>query len=293
MSRDSLRKHLSMPGMLRAVRACLHRIADPVNTRGISLSDCLMSGLAVFSSRTPSLLQSGRQVRGGGDPVMARNLRPLFGVGRAPSDTWMRQRLDGVDPRALRRCLPGIHAALQRGKVLEGWTVSGGHPLVSVDGTGYHSSHRVSCRNRCGREHRDGTTTYHHQALGAAIVHPDIGEVLPLAPEPIRREDGPGRNDCGRNAARRLIGDLRREHPHMKAIIAGDALASNGPHGRLLKEKDLRFILGGRPGDHGLLSAGPGPAAPDRRGRGATAGPAPSSGPDGTTACRPLTRTST
>ncbi len=97
-----------MPGMPPAVRVCLHRIVDPVDTRGISLSDCLMSGPAVFPCRTPSLLQSGRQVRGGGDPVMARNLRPLFGVGRAPSDTWMRQRLDGAGPRDLRRCFTGI-----------------------------------------------------------------------------------------------------------------------------------------------------------------------------------------
>ncbi len=201
----------------------------------------------------PSLLQSGRQVRGGGDPVMARNLRSLFGVGRAPSDTWMRQRLEEVDPRALRRCFRGIHAALQRGKVLEGWTLFGGHPLISVDGTGHHSSHKVSCRSCCVKEHRDGTRTYHHQALGAAIVHPDIGEVLPLAPEPIRKEDGSTKNDCERNAAKRLIGDLRREHPHMKAVIAGDALASNGPHIKLLKEKDFRFIPGAKPGDHGLL----------------------------------------
>ncbi len=35
---------------------CLHRIADPVDTRGIGLSDCLMSGLAVFPSRMPSPL---------------------------------------------------------------------------------------------------------------------------------------------------------------------------------------------------------------------------------------------
>ncbi len=126
MSRDSLRKHLSMPGMLRAVRACLDRIADPVDTRGISLSDCLMSGLAVFSSRMPSLLQFDRQVRGGGDPVMARNLRPLFGVGRAPSDSWMRQRLEEVDPRDLRRRFTGIHAALRRGKVPGGGRCSTG-----------------------------------------------------------------------------------------------------------------------------------------------------------------------
>ena len=253
MSRKSFRRHLSMPGMLAAMRACFDRVPDPLRTRGISLSDCLMSGLAVFSFKMPSLLQFDTRVRGGEDPVQARNLRTLFGVVRAPSDTWMRERLDEVDPRDLRRCFTRIHSALQRGKVLEDWSVLDGHLLISVDGTGHHSSHKVSCKNCCVKNHRDGSKTYYHQALGAAVVHPDHAEVLPLAPEPIRKEDGARKNDCERNAAKRLLNDLRREHPHMKAIIVEDALASNGPHIKLLKEKDFRFILGAKPGDHELL----------------------------------------
>ena len=135
-----------MPGMLRAVRECFDRVPDPVQSRGITLSDCLMSGLAVFSLKIPSLLQFDTQVRGGGDPVQARNLRSLFGVERPPSDTWMRERLDEGGPRGLRQCFRKIHAALQRGKALEGWTVFGGHLPVSVDGTGHHSSHKAAAR---------------------------------------------------------------------------------------------------------------------------------------------------
>ncbi len=48
MSGNSFRKHLSMPGMLRAMRACFARIPDPINTGDFNLSDCLMSALAVF-----------------------------------------------------------------------------------------------------------------------------------------------------------------------------------------------------------------------------------------------------
>ena len=253
MSRDSFRRHLSMPGMLKKMRACFDRIPDPINPRDFTLADCLMSGLAVFSLKMPSLLQFDTQVRGGEDPVQARNLHTLFGVGKPPSDTWMRERLDEVDPRSLRRCFTSLHAALQRGKVLEGWTVLGGHLLISVDGTGHHSSHKVRCRRCCMKTHRDGTKTYYHQALGAAIVHPDMKEVFPLAPEPIRNADGTTKNDCERNAAKRLLDDLRREHPHMKAVIVEDGLASNGPHINLLEEKDFRFILGAKPGDHDLL----------------------------------------
>ena len=88
--------------------------------------------------------------------------------------------------------------------------------------------------------------------LGAAIIHPDLKEVPPLVPEPIRKDDGATKNDCERNASKRPVGDIRREHPHMKAIIVEDGLASNGPHIGTLIENDFRFILGAKPGDRKL-----------------------------------------
>jgi len=91
----------------------------------------------------------------------------------------MRARLDAVDPRDPRRCFEQIHAALQRGKVLEGWTVFDGHLLILVDGTGQHSSHKVGCRRCCVKSHRDGSKTYDHQPLGAAVVHPDLKGGVP------------------------------------------------------------------------------------------------------------------
>ncbi len=41
-------------------QACFARIPDPINTGDFSLSDCLMSALAVFSLKFPSLLQFDR-----------------------------------------------------------------------------------------------------------------------------------------------------------------------------------------------------------------------------------------
>ena len=128
-----------------------------------------------------------------------------------------------------------------------------GHYLIAIDGTGSRSSHKVNCKKCCVKNHRNGSKTYSYQMLGAAIIHPDHSEVLPLAPEPIRKEDGVKKNDCERNAAKRLLDDLRREHPHLKAIIVEDGLASNGPHINHLKSKGFRYILGAKPGDHELL----------------------------------------
>ena len=95
-----------------------------------------------------------------------------------------------------------------------------------------------------------GEVTYYHQLLGAVIVHPDHREVIPLAPEPITRQDGDTKNDCERNAAKRLLPDVRREHPHLKLLVVEDALAANAPHIQLLKELKMRFLLGVKPGDH-------------------------------------------
>ena len=122
-----------------------------------------------------------------------------------------------------------------------------------MDGTGYFSSSSVHCKHCCETHHRDGRITYYHQLLGAVLVHPEQREVFPLAPEPIRKGDGAKKNDCERNAAKRLLEDVRREHPHLKLIVVEDALASNGPHIELLKALDMRFLLGAKPGDHAHL----------------------------------------
>ena len=39
MSKDSFRKDLSMPGLLREMRECFDRVPDSIVSRGITLSD--------------------------------------------------------------------------------------------------------------------------------------------------------------------------------------------------------------------------------------------------------------
>ena len=251
MAKRLLRKTLSAPGLLRVVRACFDEVNDPVSGRRFSLSDCLMSGLAVFGLKYPSLLQFDRDART--DEVVRANLRALYAIERAPCDTALRERLDEVDPRQLRGVFKRVFAQLQRGKGLEGFTCLDGHYLLSVDGTGYFSSSSVHCKNCCEKHHKDGRVTYYHQMLGAVVVHPEQREVFPLAPEPIVKGDGATKNDCERNAAKRLLGDVRREHPHLKLIVVEDGLASNGPHIKLLKQLDMRFIVGAKPADHKAL----------------------------------------
>jgi hypothetical protein len=89
--------------------------------------------------------------------------------------------------------------------------------------------------------------------LGAAIIHPDLREVIPLMPEAIVQQDGTSKNDCERHAAKRFVAKLRRDHPHLTFIVTEDSLSSNAPHIESLQEHHLHSILGVKEGDHAFL----------------------------------------
>jgi hypothetical protein len=214
----------------------------------IDLADALMSGFAMFSLKDPSLLAFDQR------RAKPENLRQVFGIEKIPSDTQLRVILDEVKPEGLRPLFKTVFQQLQRGKVLEKMTFMGKYYLASIDGTGYFSSKTVHCESCLQRQNRrTGEITYSHQMLGVALVHPDEKAVIPLAPEPIIKQDGQEKNDCERNAAKRLLAKLRQDYPRLPLIIVEDALSANAPHLKEIKRHRFRFIVGVKPGDHRYL----------------------------------------
>lgn len=248
-----VRKAFSAEALFKLTGETFKGIKEPATNRpnAISLADCLLSGLAVFSLKYPSLLQFDHSRTE--NENLKRNLRTLYGVQQVPCDTQMRERLDPIKPEKIRKPFKAIFSRLQRGKILEQYRYLNQSYLLSIDGTGDFFSTGVHCDNCCEKNHKDGSTSYYHQLLGAAIVHPDNKVVIPLAPEPILKQDGMQKNDCERNAAKRLLENLRREHPHLKVILVEDGLSSNAPHIETLKSLNFSFILGVKPGDHKFL----------------------------------------
>jgi hypothetical protein len=243
-----VRKHLSADALYALLRSGFEKIPDHRGGEGaISLTDALMSAFAMFALKDPSLLAfDGRR--------NDQNMRNLFGITRVPSDTGMREMLDPVDPQAVRPMFNDVLRVLQRGKALEPFVFYKGCYLLSLDGTGYFSSSSIHCDSCLEKVHKQtGEVTYQHQMLGAVLIHPDHREVLPLAPEPIQKQDGTTKNDCERNAAKRLLRKIREEHPHLKLIIVEDGLASNAPHIHEILDLGMHYILGAKPGDHGFL----------------------------------------
>jgi hypothetical protein len=245
------RQHFSASGLLSTIRQRFTSVPD-VRTGSccISLADALMSGLAVFGLKCPSLLQFDQQRR---DPIVDYNLHTLYGVDQVPCDTQLRALLDPIDPVYLRPAFKAVFAQAQRGKVLEDYVFFNGRYLMALDGTHFFASSAVSCPHCCIKHAGTDEEGYYHQLLGAALVHPALKEVIPLAPEPIVRTDGQTKNDCEHNAAKRFLAHTRREHPHLPLIAVADALYANAPFVEELQEVDIGFILGVKPTRHQAL----------------------------------------
>jgi hypothetical protein len=249
--KSQFRKYLSAAGLLEIVHKFFSKIQDPrklPETTTISFVDVLMSGLAVFGLKFSSLLKYDQNRK-----TLDKNLQTLYHIDCPPSDTYLRERLDELNPDYIRPVFKKIFSALQRGKCLEEFEFLDGYYLLSLDGTGEFSSSKVCCEQCCKKEHKDGSITYYHQMLGACIVHPKKSNVIPLCPEAIQNRDGLEKNDCERNAAKRFIEHFKREHPHLQVIVIADGITSNAPYIRLLEENRMKYILGAKPGDHKFL----------------------------------------
>jgi hypothetical protein len=241
------RKHLSADALFRVVRSGFAAISDyRLSDTEISLTDALMAAFALFSLKSPSLLAFDKhRVEG--------NLGTIYGIDHVPCDTQMREILDPVSPASVRPLFKSVFGQLQRGKALEAMRFLEDYYLLALDGTEYFSSKTIHCASCLQKTHRNGSITYYHQMLGAALVHPDQRAVIPLMPEPIIKQDGTAKNDCERNAAKRFIAKLRKDHPHLKFIVTEDSLSSNAPHIEALHGHGLHYILGVKDGDHAYL----------------------------------------
>jgi hypothetical protein len=248
------KKLLSATGLLGEVRKVFEKVPYiRTNARGrernISLADSLMSALAMFSLKSPSLLAFDQALK---DPIISHNLKSLYHIKQAPSDTYMREELDEVVPESLRKCFLSVFEAAQRGKLFEQYWFLDGY-LILTDGTEIFNSEKISCSNCCKKNHRDGRTTYYHQVLAGAIAHPEQRQVIPLCPEIISMQDGAEKNDCERRATQRFLTALKKEHPRLAATIVSDALSANAPQINEIKAFGYHFIINVKPGSNKSL----------------------------------------
>ena len=136
------RRHLSFDPLIRQIRRRAKLFPDSRNKAdcSYSMADAVMSAMAMFALKDPSLLffQQRRN---------DENMKSVFRILNVPSDTQMRAILDRLEPDLLRPLFNDVFRQLQRGKALEPYVFHEGCYLVSMDGTGYFSSKKIHCES--------------------------------------------------------------------------------------------------------------------------------------------------
>jgi hypothetical protein len=212
------------------------------------LSDHFMSAMAMFQLKYPSMLTFGHKTK-----AELNNTRRLFHIRAIPSDTTLRQTLDGQSPQVVRPMFEQAVKRLEKSGKLENFKVLGGYYLVPMDGVEFFSSKEVHC-DHCQRKNlSNGTTQYSHAMLCCCVVSPGTAQVVPLGGEPINRQDGASKNDHELCAAKRLWEDLWERYPGRKFLHGGDALFANAPLVRLTEKAGQKYILNTKPDSHETL----------------------------------------
>lgn len=245
------KKHLSFTALRKSLSKHFRHIDDRRQSAKVdySLHDCLMSGFAMMFFQDPSILAFQQRLQ---DGIQKNNLNTIFSVSDIPKDTQMRSVLDAIAASKLDGIFADFIHRLQRGKHLVNYQFLNSSYLVSIDSSEYFSSEKIHCPH-CLVTESKGKQRYHHQILQSVIVHPDMRQVLPLAPEAISNRDGSQKQDCERNAAKRVVRNIRATHPKLKIIVTADALYSNQPFIDELNSAKMSFILVAKPADHKVL----------------------------------------
>jgi len=119
----TVRKHLNADALFGDVKKDFQKIPDHrADNAKISLDDALMSALAMFQLKDPSLLAFDKRRR-----EEPENLRTVFGLKNIPCDSQMRTILDPVNLSSLRAPFRSVFRQVQRGKDFEKMSFLDGH----------------------------------------------------------------------------------------------------------------------------------------------------------------------
>jgi hypothetical protein len=150
-----------------------------------------------------------------------KSLKAIYHLEAIPSDTQMRATLDPLSPSLLRSLFAKLFSRLKETGIVKDYQYWHTTVIVSIDGVEHFSSRKIHCPHRT---HRNSTTSYHHSGLAAVLLHPEEEEVFPLDFEPMVNLDGAKKNDCERNAAKRLCAALKENYPDLEILLVEDAL---------------------------------------------------------------------
>lgn len=245
-------KSLTFEAFRDLLASSFRQLPDPRDPRRITweMPAVLMSAFAMFFFQHPNLLEYQRRMK---KKSGRSNLARVFGIEDLPSDTQMRQILDGAPVEPLLGVLAEVFERMRR----VGWTskfvteVEGRKVYtVALDGSQYFSSTKIECPGCLRRSAKNGELHYSHVVVGATLVRAGSHAILPLDAEQVRNEDGQEKQDCEINAGKRLVQRIREQHRQLSLCVLGDDLYAHEPFVRDLRELRMGFVLVAKPASH-------------------------------------------
>lgn len=215
------------------------------------MTDIALSAFSVFFLQSPSFLDFQRQM---GRSKGRHNAASLFGVDEVPSDNQIRNILDEVPAASLSCMFETILNNLADVGTLDSYRSIGNDLLVTLDGTEYYRSRKISCPFCHRTRHENGTTSYTHLLISPAIVKAGRNDVIALAPEFIRSDEGGGKAESELSAAKRWIHRMGEWLSPLSVTIMGDDLYANQPFLSRVRAYEMNFLCVCKPQSHKYLA---------------------------------------
>jgi hypothetical protein len=231
-----------LPSLLEELKAVSAGFPDTRGGRGgnIAMADFGLSAFSLFFMQSESFLAHQKALEKGHTKT---NCQTLFGMERIPSDNYIRDNLDPVDPSAMQPLFNRMETELAKPAMKHAFQRLGGRTLIAWDGTEYFCSYKINCPHCLTRKRNNGETENYHTMLSATVVAPGTSRVVPIMPEFIAKQDGAEKQDCERNAVKRWFDKHGQRVKSLNPIYLGDDLFACQPIAEMIKNNGDDFIF--------------------------------------------------
>lgn len=129
------------------------------------LVDALKCGFTIYSLKFASLFSFRKRSK-----AEDSNLTTAYGIQKIPTDNTLRNILDAVNPEKIRQGFYDLFKRIRKLGILDSYRYWRKHLVVSIDGVEHFCSKTINCKHCMQRKHQDGTTSFYHSMLSAALA---------------------------------------------------------------------------------------------------------------------------
>ena len=215
-----------------------------------TVKNAVKAAFSVFFTQSSSFLEHQKLMK---EKKGKDNAQSLFGLEEIPCDNQIRNLLDPIAATKVFGTFKTVYEWLSKNQIINQFKHLDNQILLALDGTEYYCSKKLNCPRCNSRKHRNGSTTYYHQVVTPVIVSPSKKQVINLAPEFIKKQDGESKQDCENAAVKRWLLKNPLHHKNRPITLLGDDLYSRQPICELALNQGYNFIFVAKPSSHKYL----------------------------------------